>query len=216
MDRTTYLARWSALHGGVDPSGLVGGWLTVVHAVARPLAAWRMPPDLVTALGLLVACLAPWLASAGPAGMLGAAAVVALSGLVDSLDGAVAVMTGRVTRWGAVLDGTTDRVSDAVFVAALWAAGAPAPVCVAAVALGWLQEYARARAGGAGMPDVGVLTVNERPSRVIVVVMALLAGVARPADSPAWPTLGAWALVALGAVGLAQLLVVVRRRLVEA
>jgi CDP-diacylglycerol--glycerol-3-phosphate 3-phosphatidyltransferase len=213
MDRATYLQQWSVLHGGARPTGVVGGWLRLVHAVARPLVALRVPPDAVTLLGLLIACTAPLLAAQGRAGEVGAAVVIALSGLFDSLDGAVAVMTGRTSRWGAVLDAVTDRVSDAVFVATLWVAGAPAPVCVAAVALCWLQEYARARAGGAGMTEVGVLTVNERPTRVIVVAMSLLAGAARPEDAPGWPTLGAWALVGLGVIGLAQLLVVVRRTL---
>ena len=112
-----------------------------------------------------------------------------------------------------MLDAVADRISDAVFVATLWVVGAPAPVCVAAVALCWLQEYARARAGGAGMTEVGVLTLNERPTRVVVVVMFLLASVARPDDDPGWATLGAWALVGLGVIGFVQLLVVIRRTL---
>ena len=213
MDRDTYLQQWSTLHGGAHPTGIVGGWLRIVHAVAAPLARLRVPPDAVTLLGLLIACSAPLLASLGRWGVLAAALVIALSGLFDSLDGAVAVMTGRTSRWGAVLDAVTDRISDAVFVATLWVVGAPAPVCVAAVALCWLQEYARARAGGAGMTEVGVLTLNERPTRVVVVVMFLLASVARPDDDPGWATLGAWALVGLGVIGLVQVLVVIRRTL---
>ena len=217
MDRATYLRTWSQLHGGADPSGrLVGGWLTLVHAVAAPLARLRVPPDVVTLLGLGVALVTPFLAGRGGAGLLAAALIVALSGLIDSLDGAVAVMTGRVTRWGAVLDAVADRVSDAAFVAALWAAGAPAPACVAAVLIGWLQEYARARAGAAGLSEVTILTINERPTRVVVVGMFLLASYARPDDDPGWATLGAWVLVLIGAVGLVQLLVALRRRLAGA
>lgn len=214
MDRATYLRQWSTLHGGARPTGVVGGWLTVVHVLAQPLARWRVPPDAVTLMGLLIAGCAPLLAAQGSSvAVLGAALVVALSGLVDSLDGAVAVLTGRTSRWGAVLDAVADRVSDAAFVAALWVTGAPGPLCVLAIGLAWLQEYVRARAGAAGMTDVGVLTVNERATRVIVVVMFLLAGVARPEDDPNWSTLGAGVLVVLGLVGLIQLLVVVRREL---
>ncbi len=214
MDRATYLSRWSDLHGGADPSGrLVGAWLAMVHFLAGPLVRLRATPDVVTLVGLAVACASPWLAGQGVTGALAAAVVITLSGIVDSLDGAVAVMTGRVSRWGAVLDAVADRVGDAAFVAALWAAGAPAQLCVAAVGLGWLQEYARARAGAAGMAAVGVLTVNERPTRVTVVVMSLVAVAMRPDDVPGWPTLGAGALVVLGVVGLGQLLVVVRRHL---
>ena len=162
MDRATYLKQWSALHGGARPTGIVGGWLTLVHALAAPLARLRVAPDVVTLVGLL----SPWCpgclaAQGGPGAVLGAALVIAFSGLVDSLDGAVAVMTGRTSRWGAVLDAVADRVSDAAFVAALWVTGAPGPLCVAAIGLGWLQEYARARAGGAGMTEVGVLTAQR-------------------------------------------------------
>ncbi len=214
MDRATYLQQWSALHGGARPTGLVGRWLGIVHAVAAPLARLRVPPDVVTGLGLAIACAAPLLAARGSVGVVLAAVVVALSGLFDSLDGAVAVMTRRTSRWGAVLDAVADRVSDAVFVAALWVAGAPAALCVAAVGLGWLQEYTRARAGAAGLAEVAVLTVDERPTRVVVVVMFLIASVARPADEPGWPGIGSAVLVVLGVVGLGQLLVVVRRRLV--
>jgi CDP-diacylglycerol--glycerol-3-phosphate 3-phosphatidyltransferase len=211
MDRADYLDQWSVLHGGARPTGVVGGWLRVVHAVASPFVRLRVPPDVVTLLGLVVAFCAPLLAGQGRAGLVAAALVVFLSGLVDSLDGDVAVMTGRVTRWGAVLDALADRVSDAAFVAALWVAGAPTAVCVAAVAVAWLHEYLRARAQGAGMVGVGTLTIAERPTRVIVVGMFLLASAARP-EQP-WPTMGSWALVGLGVVGLAQLGVVVRRTL---
>jgi CDP-diacylglycerol--glycerol-3-phosphate 3-phosphatidyltransferase len=214
MDRATYLRRWSVLHGGADPSGrLVGGWLAVVHAVATPLVRLRVPPDLVTLLGLAVASAAPALAAVGGPAVVAAAGIVVVSGLVDSLDGAVAVMTDRVTRWGAVLDALADRVSDAAFVAALWVLGAPPALCVAAVAVCWLHEYARARAGAAGMSEVGAITVGERPTRVIIVAMSLLATAARPDE--VWPSLGAWALVGVGLIGFGQLLLVVRRRLSE-
>ncbi|HEX6919692.1 MAG TPA: CDP-alcohol phosphatidyltransferase family protein, partial [Actinomycetes bacterium] len=74
----------------------------------------------------------------------------------------------------------------------------------------FLQEYARARAGAAGLTEVGVITVWERPTRVIVTA-AFLASAALLGEP--WAALGAWAWVGLGVVGLGQLLLVVRRRL---
>lgn len=214
MDRATYLRRWSELHGGADPSGtLVGGWLAMVHALATPLVRLRATPDAVTLLGLAVACTVPVLAGQGTWGIAAAAVVAAASGVLDSLDGAVAVMTGRATRFGAVLDAVADRVSDAAFVAALWVAGASPGLCVAAVALAWLHEYTRARAGAAGMSEVGTITVSERPTRVVVVVAFLLASLTAAGDQPWWFSLGAGTLVVTGAVGWAQLLVAVRRAL---
>ncbi len=213
MDREAYFAGWASLHGGYDPrsNALVRVWLTWTYALAKPLAATRVPPDLVTVLGLAVSGAAATLASGGEDWwLLAAGLVVVAAGLVDNLDGAVAVLTDRATRWGAVLDSVVDRCSDLLFLSALWLAGAEPWVCVAAAALMLLQEYARARAGASGMSEVGVVTVWERPTRVIVTA-AFLGSAALLGDP--WPTLGAAAWLALGVVGLVQLLVVVRRRL---
>ena len=211
--REAYFEAWTRLHGGYDPRAnvLVRGWLTGAYAVARPLARASVPPDAVTLAGVAVAGGVVALAAAGGGWwLLGAALVAVVAGLLDSLDGAVALLTGRASAWGHVLDSVADRVSDLLLVAALFAAGAPGEVCVAGGVLMFLQEYARARAAAGGMTEVGVVTVWERPTRVIVTA-AFLASAAALGDP--WPTLGAAAWVGLGVVGVGQLLVVVRRRL---
>ncbi len=215
MDRGTYLARWSALHGGVDPtqSVLISRWLGLVYTLARPLAAMRVPPDLVTLLGLLVAVGAVWLASLGGAWPVAAAVVVAASGVLDSLDGAVAVLTDRSTRWGAVLDALADRWADSAYLVAFWLLGAPGLACVVAAALMWSHEYVRARATVEGLGDVGVLTIWERPSRVITTAMFLLGCGIYAESADAWASVAAAAWVVGGAVGLGQLVLAVRRRL---
>lgn len=207
-----YLDGWQRLHGGYDPRGnrLVRGWLSMSYAVARPFATAAVPPDVVTLVGLLVSALALWPAVAGGWWLLAAAAVVVVSGLLDNVDGAVAVLTGRATAWGGVLDAVADRLGDLLFVATLLAAGAPGPVCAAGAGLMLLHEYLRARAAAAGMSEVGVITVWERPTRVIVTAVFLVAGAVL---GDPWPALGAWAWVGLGVVGLGQLAPVVRRRL---
>jgi phosphatidylglycerophosphate synthase len=211
--RDSYLQQWSELHGGYDPRSntLVRWWLSLTYGVARLPVRARLSPDAITFLAVLVSLAAAAVAWLDGRWLILAAAVVVLSGLLDNLDGAVAVLTGRSTRWGAVLDSTADRVSDLAYLAALWLAGAAAPVCVAGGALMLLQEFVRARAGAAGMSEVGVVTVWERPTRVIVTAAFLLcAGMFR---DHAWAELGAAIWVCLGVVGLVQLLVVVRRRL---
>jgi len=215
LGREEYLDRWQELHGGYDPrsSRLVGPWLVTVHALARPFARLGVPPDVVTLLGLVAAGVVAWLAALGDRWVLLAALVVAASGLLDSVDGAVAVLSGRVTRWGAVLDSVVDRLSDLLYVLALWLVGAPAGACLAAAVLLVTHEYTRARATAVGLDDVGIITVAERPTRVIVVAMFLLGAGIYPGAAEAWATAGAVALVVVGAVGLVQLLVVVRRRL---
>ncbi len=220
-DRDGYLDRWSALHGGVDPrsSWLVGFWLGLTYTVARPLARRRVAPDLLTLLGLLVSLTVVPLAWAGGRWPLLAVPVVVISGLLDNVDGAVAVLTDRATRWGAVLDSVADRVSDVAYVVALLALGGFADTAVvvwcaaAAAGLVLLQEYARARATAGGMDDVGVVTVSERPTRVIGAAMFCLAAGLYPAAAGAWGAAGLVFGALAGVVGTTQLLLVVRRRL---
>jgi phosphatidylglycerophosphate synthase len=212
LDRDGYLDGWRQLHGGYDPrrNRLVRGWLSGAYVVARPCAAAGLSPDLVTGLGLVVAATAVPAAAGGGWWLLVAAGVVVLSGLLDTVDGAVAVLTGRATAWGQVLDAVADRLGDLLFLGALYAAGAPGWACVAGGLPMLLQEYLRARATAAGMTEVGVVTVWERPTRVIVTAAFLASAAAL--GSP-WPALGAWAWVVLGCAGLGQLGLVVRRRL---
>ncbi len=209
--RAEYLARWSALHGGYDPasSRLVSAWLALVHRCARPVAAAGVAPWVVTLLGLAVSAAAVPVAWAGGAWLYAAGLLVVVSGLLDGLDGGVALLTGRESAVGYVLDSFVDRCSDLLYLLALWVAGAPAGVCVAAGVLVLLQEYLRARAVVAGMTGIGVVTVFERPARVVVTALAL---VAAPLLADAVRA-GAWAWVVLGSVGLVQLSVVVGRRL---
>jgi len=118
---------------------------------------------------------------------------------------------------GYVLDSVVDRCADLLYLLALHYVGAPTPACVAAGVLTVLQEYARARAAAAGMSEIGIVTVWERPTRVIVTAMFLLGSALYRGHSPAaagsWASAGAWVWLGLGAVGLVQLLVVLRRRL---
>ena len=124
--REEYLARWSRLHGGASTTGLVGWWLGIAHTVARPLVRAGVGPWPVTAAGVVLAGSACWPASAGSRWPLQAALLVAASGVLDNLDGAVAVLSGRTSRWGFVLDSSCDRLADAAYcLALLWRAPPP-------------------------------------------------------------------------------------------
>jgi phosphatidylglycerophosphate synthase len=167
LSRDDYLAAWSRWHGGAGTSTpLVRGWLSMAYALARPLAG--LPPVVATALGLLAAVAAIGPAHAGGLWLLAAGVLVGLSGLLDSLDGALAIGTGRASRRGFVLDSAVDRLTEAAYATALWAAGAPGWLAVVFGALCWLPDYLRARAGQAGVAETGALTVWERPTRVIL------------------------------------------------
>jgi phosphatidylglycerophosphate synthase len=219
--RDTYLSRWAALHGGRDPLSagrLERGWLRLMYLLARPLAGLGVLPSAVTCGSVVLAAAAAGVAALGGRWALLAALLVVLSALVDGVDGAVAVLTDRATRWGYVLDSLADRVSEALYVLALWRLGVPGWLCVAAGGLGWLHEYVRARAAAAGMSGIGVVTVAERPTRVVFAAASLVAAGAVPGAGegvllgrPATVAVAVWVVVA--AAGLAQLLIVVRRAL---
>jgi phosphatidylglycerophosphate synthase len=210
-----FLQRWSALHGGYDPqsSTFVAGWLRIAHTVARPLARRGVQPDVLTIWGLLVSTAVVPLAAPGTRWPLLGSAAVVLAGLVDSLDGTVASLTDRMTRFGFVLDSVVDRVSDAAYLLALWRLAAAPGLCVAAgTALG-LLEYTRARAGNAGMGEIGVVTVGERGSRIAVIAATLGTVGLFPAQATPLVTLGAATTLGLSVFGLGQLLLVARRTL---
>jgi phosphatidylglycerophosphate synthase len=212
LSREEYLAAWSRWHGGADTdSPLVRGWLSAAHTLARPLAG--VPPVVATAVGLAVAAAAVVPAAAGGRWLIGAGLLVGLSGLLDSLDGALAIGTGRASRRGFVLDSVVDRLTEVAYAAALWAAGAPGWLAVAFGALCWLPDYLRARAGQAGVSETGALSVWERPSRVLMTGFTLGGAGVMTGSAGLVVTAGAWAGTVLGAVAVVQLGFSLRRML---
>jgi CDP-diacylglycerol--glycerol-3-phosphate 3-phosphatidyltransferase len=110
--------------------------------------------------------------------------LVLVVGAFDMLDGALARAAGKSTRFGAFLDSTLDRYSEAaVFLGILASAAARADLTVVlltyAAAVGSLMvSYARARAECLGIScDVGWL---QRPERVILLGLGLILGLTLP------------------------------------
>jgi CDP-diacylglycerol--glycerol-3-phosphate 3-phosphatidyltransferase len=215
-----YARAWSALHGGFDPdqtSPVVRGWIRIAYRAGTVLGRLGVSPTAVTLVGLALCVAVPFAASGGPAGLIGAALLVLAAGFADAFDGAVAVVTGRAGRAGFVIDSVADRVGELAWLAAFWVAGAPGWLVVAGGAVSWLHEYLRARAAVAGMADIGVVTVGERPTRVSVAISGLLVGGVAGFVHSEWATavvvLAAAAWLALAVIGLGQLIVAVRREL---
>jgi CDP-diacylglycerol--glycerol-3-phosphate 3-phosphatidyltransferase len=194
-----FAARWSALHGGLPPTGVVGWWLRLVHPVALALRA--VPPLALTAAGLALGTLAAWPAALG--WPLVAAVCVLLGAACDALDGAVAVLAGRDSAFGAVADAVADRLTEAGYALALWLAGAPGWLCAAAAGVGALHEYVRERVGRGPL----AVTVAERPTRVLFAAFGLVAAAVLP-GGVGWAVAG-WLAVALA--GLGQLCLAARR-----
>jgi CDP-diacylglycerol--glycerol-3-phosphate 3-phosphatidyltransferase len=216
LSREEYLAAWSRWHGGTGTeSALVRGWLSAAWTLARPIAG--LPPILATALGLLVAAVAVLPARVGGSWLLLAGVLVGLSGLLDSLDGALAIGTGRASRRGFVLDSVVDRLTEVAYAGALWGAGAPGWLAVAFGALCWLPDYLRARAGQAGVRETGAISVWERPTRVLMTGLTLVGAgvVAGPGLDDQVVTAGTAVGALLGGVGVVQLGLWLRRALAE-
>jgi phosphatidylglycerophosphate synthase len=220
VDWAGYTARWAALHGGYDPrkaSGPARGWLRAAYGVARLLALLRVSPDQATAAGLVLAAGVPVLVLAGGEWAVVAAALVVCGAFADTVDGALAVVTGRERALGQVYDAVADRLTEAAWLLGLWLLGAPGWLVAGCGAVSWLHEYVRARAAVAGMSGIGVVTLGERPTRVLLAAFGLalsgVAGLVSTELAAGTVTVAAaiWAL--FGALGLGQLAAAVRRAL---
>jgi len=178
-----HVREWAALHLTEAPGRFVGGWLRLSAAVARPLARAGVSPNAVTVAAMAVAVAAvPLVLIDGWRGPALGCLAVTVSGILDALDGAVAVQAGRTTKVGFFLDSALDRIADAAFPAALAivasrstrTATAPTALAVAATAASWYLEYVRARANQAAPErDRQVITPGERPTRIILTAVAL-------------------------------------------
>jgi CDP-diacylglycerol--glycerol-3-phosphate 3-phosphatidyltransferase len=214
-DLDDYLVRWSAAHDGYDAAAtrFVGGWLKGVYRLARPFARAGVLPNAVTAWTAWLALVVVALTGQGGGWAVVAGVLLVASGLGDALDGAVAVLTGRETAWGYVLDSVVDRINDVLYVVAAWIAGAPAWLAIACGTAFGLLEYMRARAGNAGADHTTVITVGERPQRIICCAIAVgLSGMlpARAADVARHALI---VLLVLSVTGLVQLAFALHRQL---
>lgn len=172
--RDEALDSWSKLHGGLDPraSFWVRNWVLVSHACARPLARLGLTPNTVTALGVIATAIALCLTILGDWWPLLAALVIVLAALLDGIDGAIAAQTGTASRWGRINDSVADRFSDVMLVGIVVVVGAPPWLGATIAVLTLILEITRATAQAVGMKGPGTVTVWERPSRVILAVVA--------------------------------------------
>jgi len=151
--------------------------------VVRVLARTPVTPSTLTWLGFILALGAAVLVITGH--LFAAGFVVLLAGFFDILDGALARHIERATRFGAVLDATLDRLSEAVLLLALlalyFAQQSLAGILLVGGALlgSQLVSYIRARAEAQGLEcRVGIFT---RAERVVVLALGLLLSHLAPA-----------------------------------
>lgn len=141
---------------------------------ARLLLRMGARPNHLTVLGLGVSVFAAYVFSAGR--LRWGAALLAVAGLCDFFDGAVARLAGSDSDYGAFLDSVVDRYSDVAVMLGLLvyyqqrSDTAGSVLTMATLAGTIMTSYTKARAQSIGVRcDIGVV---ERPERLI----ALIAG----------------------------------------
>ena len=150
----------------------------IEEPVARTLARLGVSPNVITLAGLVGACGSAYLLGAGSLAWGGV--VMLAAGVLDLFDGAVARLTGRASKFGALLDSTADRVSEAVVLLGLLVFYMDQPstlgavLAFAAMVGSMMVSYVRARAEGLGVHWTG--GVMTRPERVAVLGAAAIVG----------------------------------------
>lgn len=149
----------------------------IVLSVGRGLAKTGLPPNFWTFLGLFVSMVAGAIyANLIAGGTLLAGLVLLLAGALDIADGAVAKATNNITKSGAFLDSTIDRVSEvAVFAGILYSNSVDGYLVLLTLAFSLLVSYTRARGESLGLSLSGV-GIGERPERIIVLVIFSVLG----------------------------------------
>lgn len=140
---------------------------SVLTSLANFIRWTGISPNLVTGLGFCITIVAAALIVQGQ--FLAAGCILVISGLFDALDGALARVAGRISRYGAFLDSTLDRYSEAVLFLAVAIyyskQGSQIEIILAFCAMigSFLVSYTRARAEGVGVScKVGMFTRAER------------------------------------------------------
>ena len=169
------------------PFSLKDAFRQLLLPLVRLLSALRVRPDTLTILGWTLSVVSAVLFGLGYMRFLFglgfvrvAGVVMLLAGLFDALDGAVARESNRMSAFGAFLDSTLDRLSEAaIFVGIIFfyaAAARPYEALLAGAAMTFslLTSYARARAEGLNIEcQVGLL---ERAGRVVILSAFSIAG----------------------------------------
>lgn len=151
--------------------------------VARLLLRAHLRPNHLTVLGLGVSCGAGGAFAAGWLRL--GAALLALAGLFDLLDGSLARLTRQETDFGAFLDSVVDRYSDLVVLLGILlafqqAGDLPGSLATMGTLLGTVMvSYTKARAQSIGIAcETGLM---ERPERLIGLVVGAAFNILVPA-----------------------------------
>jgi CDP-diacylglycerol--glycerol-3-phosphate 3-phosphatidyltransferase len=153
---------------------------TVTKPLVPLISRLKLTPDAMTVTGVILNLVAAVIIGFGYVFIGGI--VFLLAGLFDMLDGALARYMGTTSKFGALLDSTSDRVTEAalfisfIFITGVgvWPYNVTWELVLVFLALtgSFLTSYIRSRAEGLNIDcTVGIFT---RPERVIVLALGLL------------------------------------------
>ena len=145
----------------------------VITPLCRGLLKAGITPNVMSAIGGLGSSASAILLF-GTGHFFAAAIVTTLFVLFDLLDGTMARISNSSSRWGALLDSTLDRVSDAAILGsvAYWLSRSNdrlVPVVLTVLILGSLISYIKARAEGLDIECNG--GIAERTERLIIILL---------------------------------------------
>jgi len=165
-------------------------------------------PNLMSAFGGIGSTLSALLLF-GSGHFLAGAILTTLFVLFDLLDGTMARISGSTSRWGALLDSTLDRISDASILGAMayWFSRTNdrnVPLILSVLILGSLISYIKARAEALDIECNG--GIAERTERLIVILLSAgLGGLGVPYIF----AIGLWVLMVLSVVTVFQRMLIV-------
>lgn len=143
---------------------------------ARVLAGMGVTPNAITVIGLLLNLLVALVIASG--NLVAGGVLVLFANLFDVLDGAVARVSGKGSKFGAFFDSTLDRYAEAVVYlgvgAWLYSQGDGTTLLAAYLGIigSLMVSYTRARAEGLGV--IGEVGLLPRPERILLLSIGLL------------------------------------------
>lgn len=169
LTKEEFYTRWSSLHSDAPITGVVAWWLKISYRFALIATLLRISPNLLTILGLMSAAMTALTATSWWAVFF-----LVFSLFCDGIDGSVAIFQKRDSAWGATLDSVVDRISEALWLYALYVIGIPAWLAITLWSVAAFQEYARAKLSSLDVADIGVVTPAERPVRASFLFITLI------------------------------------------
>lgn len=155
------------------------------HFLDKPLSplakAFPVNPNIITFIGMIITSSSGFVI---PFNLFLGGILILAGGVFDLIDGIVARVNGRTTKFGALFDSTLDRIADGfIFLGVIWYFfsindAIALLLTVLCMIASFLISYVRARAEGLGIScNVGMI---ERPERLIFLAFGCLTGLLFP------------------------------------